>query len=89
MVVVTGLYWHAVLDFDTQFGQGVNLHRVVGHQPNRADLQMRKHISAHRVISKVCIKPKALIRFNRIRPGILKLIGSDFIDQSQCPGLLA
>ena len=49
---------------------------------------MRKHISAHRVISKVCIKPKALIRFNRIRPGILKLIGSDFIDQTNAPAFL-
>lgn len=88
MVVVSSFYWHTVLDVDTQFGQGIHFHRVIGHQPNRADLEMRKHIPTHRVIPEVCIKAEALIRFNRISPGILELIGSDFIDQANASAFL-
>ena len=75
-------------NLEAELRQRVHLDRIVGHQAQPLNVQMRKHRFAHAVVAQVRIEPEPLVRFDRVGTLVLQLIRPDFVDQANPPTFL-
>ena len=61
---------------------------IVGHQPHVSNPKHVEHLGSHTIIPQIFLESKPVVGFHRIDPIFLKLIGFQFIEQSNSTSFL-
>src|SRR5687767_5815622 len=64
------------------------LARVVGEQSHRADAEVAKDLHADAVVALIGLEAETLVRFHRVEPLILQLVGADLVREPDAPPFL-
>lgn len=88
LLVAGHLYRIAVHHFYTVMVQSEYLHRIVGHQDQLTDTQIRQDGTAHIVVAQIGLEAEGQIGLHSIHSPVLQLIGAELVDQSDAAALL-
>src|SRR5271156_3741986 len=61
---------------------------IIGEQPHLADTQSLQRLRGKIVVARIGSEPELAIRFHRVEPIVLQLVGSQLVDQPDTTALL-
>ncbi len=77
--VLTGMQRHPFRDCNTKRFEGYYLAGVVGEEAQRANAEVRKHGSTHRVAARIGRKSQFFVGLHGVRTAVLQMIGLDLV----------
>ena len=62
--------------------------RIIGHELHFSDTKILENLGTDTIVAKISLETELFIGLNRIEPLILKVIGFEFIDETNATSLL-
>lgn len=88
MTAGAGAAWNALGDLNSRVLKLADFLRIVGKQANRLDTESFEGFGGKIIIAGVGIEAELAIRFDGIKTAVLKLVGFQFVQQTDAASLL-